>query len=296
MQHIILTQGLPASGKTTWAIDWKAVSPMYREIVCRDDLRFELFGIPKATYKPTRAREKQVTLEHDARIIEYINQGKDVCVADTNLNPSYVQHLKNLGKKLGATVTKQSFAHVPLVECLQRNERRQDRVSEAAIINMWERYLKKESNITRLYEVTNPFRPSCIVCDLDGTLCNNSQRNPHDPTKYAEDTLIVPTYSVLVTHSKAYGAISPIIYASGRREQYRGVIMDWLQKHNCPNPENLYLRPDDDDRKDWRVKEDMAHKILKHRTIQMWMDDRYSVTTHLRTLGITVHSVNFGRF
>jgi len=293
---IIITQGLPASGKTTWATQWQQEEPSSREIVCRDDIRQELFGQNRKTYTYTKTKEQKVTEYQTELIQKYTRRGLDVCVADTNLNPYTFKRLANLAEMLGVKYEIESFKFVPLVELLKRDSERNDNVGEAVIINMWERYLKKESNIARNYELTNPFRGSCIVCDLDGTLADNSHRSPYAGELCGEDKLIESTYSVLWSHYKMYKDICPIIYASGRQEKYRPIIDEWLRQHNCPFPENLYLRPDDELKKDWKVKEDMAHQILKEYQIMYWLDDRYSVTTHLRSLGITVHSVNFGRF
>lgn len=293
---IIITQGLPASGKTTWATQWLSENPSTRRIVCRDDIRLELTGESRRTYKYTKERENTVSTQQEVLIRQYVGEGLDVCVADTNLNPSTVKRLTNLADKLGVKYGIESFKFVPLIECLQRDSKRNDNVGEAVIINMWERYLKKESDITRQYELTSPFRDSCIVCDLDGTLADNSHRSPYSENLCGDDTLITTTYSVLLSHYHMYKDIVPIIYASGRQERYRPIIDEWLRKHHCPFPENLLLRPDGELKKDWRVKEDMAHQILAGKQIMYWLDDRYSVTTHLRSLGIPVHSVNFGRF
>ena len=295
---IIITRGLPASGKTTWATAWQAQNPSTRRIVCRDDIRLELFGGTRNSYRCTKEREAKVTYQQETLIRQHVFQDMDVCVADTNLNPKTMKRLINLAKELDEEYLVQSFCYVNLVECLERDEKREDRVGEAVIINMWERYLKNESNIVRIFESTHPFRPSCIVCDLDGTLADNSHRSPYAGEKCGDDKLIQSTYSVLATHYQIYQDIVPIFYASGRQEQHRHIIEDWLRRHKCPFPDSkrLLLRPDGEMKKDWKVKEDMARQILKDYQIMYWLDDRYSVTTHLRSMGITVFSVNFGRF
>jgi predicted kinase len=293
---LILTRGLIASGKTTFALAWEAENPNRRRIVCRDDIREELYPTTTVRYKYTSQRESHVTARQEDLIKLYNSQCLDICVADTNLNPSTMARLKNMGTSLGMEVIVEDFTHIPLVECLQRDAKRINSIGETVIVSMWLRYLKQQSDIVSPYNITHPFRNECIVCDIDGTLANNLHRNPHNSSDMEKDTIIRNTLSILHAYKYALGASLPIFYCSGRKEEDREVTYKWLVDNNCPDPDNLYMRPIGDTRKDWRVKEDMAHKVLEQNSILFWLDDRHSVTTHLRSLGITVHSVNFGRF
>jgi hypothetical protein len=56
------------------------------------------------------------------------------------------------------------------------------------------------------------------------------------------------------------------------------------------------MRKTGDKRPDYVVKEEIAKKIMEQYNILYWLDDRWSVTTHIRSIGINVLQVNFGRF
>ena len=44
LTELIVLVGLPGAGKSTWAAAWRAVDPRARVVVCRDEIRFGLFG------------------------------------------------------------------------------------------------------------------------------------------------------------------------------------------------------------------------------------------------------------
>lgn len=137
MAKLIITRGLPASGKTTWAReqrDW-----VWR--VNRDDLRAMLqtrwqFGDP--------AYEDMCTEVQHAAIRALLENDADVIVDDTNLRPSTVEDLQDLAEEMGAQFEIKDFTHVPLAECLARDAARPkaERVGERVINRMHQRYLE----------------------------------------------------------------------------------------------------------------------------------------------------------
>ena len=106
-QELVVTRGLPASGKTTWAQAWVADDPTRYARVSRDDLRAMLFGVtddlcphdsgawlpPRTRYQPYFAapdlhvRESAVTFAPDARMIP---AQRRVVVPDFTNTPSAV--------------------------------------------------------------------------------------------------------------------------------------------------------------------------------------------------------------
>lgn len=75
--ELILTRGIPASGKTTWAREW--VKGGKRLLVSRDDLRnmFGEYWVP--------ARESLITNIEEYIVATALESGYDVVVHDCNI-------------------------------------------------------------------------------------------------------------------------------------------------------------------------------------------------------------------
>jgi predicted kinase len=130
---IILTKGLPAAGKDTWASLTLAQDKTFKR-VNKDDLRLMLDN-----GKFSSGNEKFILQARDCLIDAILSAGFNVLVTDTNLHPS---HEVNIRKKFGhrATIEVKMF-QVPLEECIRRdNERNVGKVGEKVIRDMHERY------------------------------------------------------------------------------------------------------------------------------------------------------------
>jgi predicted kinase len=135
MTRLIVTRGLPGSGKTTYA---RTLQPRVVR-VNRDDLRRMLHGARFLT----QWAEWQVTIAQRAQVEALLRAGADVCVDDTNLRSRTVREWARLAASLDATFEVYDFTHVPLEECLRRNAMRplQERVDEDVIRSMHERFI-----------------------------------------------------------------------------------------------------------------------------------------------------------
>lgn len=136
MPKLILTKGLPASGKTTWALEYIKNNPN-AVIVCKDDIRDMLL----AKQGTKSVSEKKVKDWRDSFIATELNEGKDVIVADTNLNPEHEEHLRSLFSK-SATISIKYFNVDPRT-CVERDKKREKSVGSMTIWNMYNKYLKK---------------------------------------------------------------------------------------------------------------------------------------------------------
>ena len=195
---LMLTRGVPASGKTTFAEAWVAEAPQWRARVNRDDLRFAMYG----EYVLDHMREDAVTTAQHAQVSALLNAGVSVVVDDTNLRSQTVREWITLAQKAGADIDHKDF-DVPLEVALQRNQHRSDEggrfVPEDVIRSFYSRFVRKgrlpdfpqvEPNFTMWEPYVRPeeFKPKAIVVDIDGTLADmsGSGRNPYDYERAGE--------------------------------------------------------------------------------------------------------------
>lgn len=134
MSDLTICQGLPGSGKTTWATWWVAEYPEKRARINRDDLRRLMHGgfISGIT-------EYQVTLVSRAAIEQLLRAGFDVVCDDTNLTDRAMDNLLGAARATGSTWQFKSFLEVPVEECVRRDGLREGsaQVGEQVIRNMW---------------------------------------------------------------------------------------------------------------------------------------------------------------
>jgi tRNA uridine 5-carbamoylmethylation protein Kti12 len=134
---LIITRGLPGSGKTTRAKAWVAESPLSRARVNRDDLRAMAHG------GFVRA-ERQITAIRDAAISALLTLGVDVVCDDTNLPGRHAQELRRLARSAGAGFEVWDLTDVDLEECIRRDADREAMVGEEVIRDMYQRFVARK--------------------------------------------------------------------------------------------------------------------------------------------------------
>lgn len=145
MSSLTIMRGLPASGKSTWAIDWVSQDPANRVRVNRDSIRLMAYGRriygDEGFFRPTELAVRDM---RDAIISASLASGKDVVCDDTNLPDTTVGTLMRLASRQGVkNVHVQDLRSVPLKTCLARNAVRDggSRVPEYVIKDMHEKYV-----------------------------------------------------------------------------------------------------------------------------------------------------------
>lgn len=119
----IVTIGVPASGKSTYAQEIISKDPSYIELN-RDNIRRELFGINGWTeYEFTEENERKVTTEQYDRIRAASNEGKNLILTDTNLKMKYIRSLLSLLEHFGYNVYIK-ICDITLIEAVRRNHER----------------------------------------------------------------------------------------------------------------------------------------------------------------------------
>jgi predicted kinase len=141
--ELVITRGLPGSGKTTFAREWVAEDRANRVRVNRDDLR-NMFD--DGVYH-NGITEKRVVKARNALIRNFLGWGLDVICDDTNLPPRVVSDLRELASRCGATLEIKDLTQVPLEECLARNNARGDKlpVPEEWIRSQHAQYISPET-------------------------------------------------------------------------------------------------------------------------------------------------------
>ena len=144
MKKIILTRGIPASGKSTWAKQEVLKDPEHSIRINRDDLR----NMSGKYWVPTR--EHYIEACKGIILISAMNFQFDTIIIDEmNLNPKESGKLKgeiamvNAAFKGGQdkyVVEIKDFTNVPLDVCLERDSKRENPIGENVIIGIFNKY------------------------------------------------------------------------------------------------------------------------------------------------------------
>jgi predicted kinase len=272
---LVITQGLPASGKSTWAAEQRGFV-----VVNRDSIR-AMLGC-----KFSHKNEKLVRTIRDTSILAALDSGKSVIVSDTNLSEDVVEGLTKLAADSGAAVSIKSFMHVPIQVCVERDAARpaEQRVGARVILGMWEQW------------ATHLGQPQAgtkaIIVDIDGTLARHVSRTPYEYDKVLQDEPIAHVVDIV---SRMYET-HIVIVMSGRPDSCRADTEQWLKQHKI-GYDLLFMRDAKDSRKDYIVKTDLYEQYVKGKyMVDFVLDDRDQVVLTWRALGIPCLQCDYGNF
>jgi predicted kinase len=300
--QLILTRGLPASGKSTWAEKELIKNPDFIRVE-RDLLRDQLFG-HRDYAKLTAENENTVTAIQRAMAVAAWKIGKSVIVSDTNLRAKFVREWAKLAAKYNVNFSLRVFEE-NLDELLIRNSMREHFIDEKVIHSMWNKFTKdgkiadidvtKElGNSWNIEPYTNPENlSSAIVVDIDGTLATMKNRSPYEWHRVGEDE---PVKAVIdaVKAARAFG--DSIIIMSGRDGSCRSITENWLKEH-VGFYDAFYMRTEGDMRKDDLVKYELFNTYIRDKFhVKYILDDRDQVIAMWRDLGLAAFQVNYGDF
>lgn len=301
---LVITRGLPGSGKSTWARQWVGEDPKGRAEVNRDLLRVMLHG----GYADA---ETQVTAVSHASIAALLASGVSVVCSDTNLPQRHARDLAKIASRAKAAVDVLDLTDVPLETCLERNAVRTDKepVPEDRIREMHARYIAgrrhplpwpeeaAESARGLVPYVPKPGTPQAVLCDIDGTLAIHQGRSPYDYTRVSEDALNASVAEFLHLAANRIDGPRRIVLLSGRPETARADTHAWLARHRVLYDE-LHMRAAGDMRSDVIVKAELFDAHVRDRfTVAVALDDRDRVVRLWREgLGLPCWQVNYGDF
>lgn len=305
--RLILTRGLPASGKSTWAEAWVREAPEQRRLLCRDDIR-PAVGITGGV--GDSAQEGLVTGIQLNLLRSYLRDGRDVVIADTNLRRKRAKELVTFSKTVNPDVIVEvKDFDVPLDELLRRDAERiaagRRGVGEEVLRDMAGRFPRKqwwdladlladagEAPAVAPYDQDDTLPPAVLV-DVDGTIAQMNGRSPYEYDRVGED---LPVGTVIDAVRAARDAGYRILVLSGRSDSCRDATAAWLEQHGVPYHE-LHMRRHGDHRADWIIKDEILREHVQPRYhVRFCYDDRNQVVDHYRRLGLTVMQVAPGDF
>jgi predicted kinase len=307
--ELVITRGLPASGKSIWARLWVEVDPLGRARVNRDDLRANLYGADRLQHQ----QESAISVVQRAAVQALLSSGRSVVVDDMHLRARYVTEWVSLADQAGATFAVQDFTEVPVEECIRRDGERAERgdrsVGADLIRDLHTRFLASGRGLPAtalvpksggpqvgpVYQQDESLPPAWLV-DVDGTLALMSTsagaRTPFQWDRVDEDA---PNPAVIEL-VRSLAATASIVVMSGRDESCRSLTEAWLDKYEVPH-EALFMRPAGDSRRDSIVKKELFDaQVARRWAIRGVIDDRQQVVDMWRALGLMCAQVAPGDF
>lgn len=302
MLKVIMTRGLPASGKSTWAKakvlegGWKRIN--------RDDLRAMIDA-----GQWSKENEKFIISVRNTLLQEALRAGSSVIIDDTNLPSRNFKDVCDAVYPLGLDVwVEEKFFSVDLDVAIERDSHRGTAsVGATVITDMHKKFLRGGVLPQRTVNVSQNFikaleqdnaAPKAIIVDLDGTLAIMGDRSPYD----ASNCHLVdePHGPVVETVRLFWKAGYNILFVSGREAKDRDPTLTFITR---ALPElgldfMLYMRPTGDNRADTIVKKEIWDTYIAGRhNVLLAIDDRPCVVRMWRyEVGLPVYQVNDKEF
>lgn len=292
-QKLIITKGLPASGKSSWADEHIKENPNFVKIE-KDQIRKNGDLFKDGQYVHKRGDEAIVIKERDRLIRQALSEGKSVISSDTNLTQKHITQLTNIAKQNRVAVEVRSFLDVPLKELIERDAKREDSVGEQVIRRMFHQQVKRMPTFVKY----DPNLPWVIVTDLDGTLTKGPKdRSPYEWDKVGQDEINLGLSHIL--DGVRLMNYAKLFIFSGRNAVCRPETEDWLERHDIEydllamRPQFLEGTTTEDNRSDEIIKAEMIEEhIIGKYNVLIWFDDRPRVSDMLRD----VYGFNVAQF
>lgn len=134
-KQVIICQGIPASGKSTYAKAWVLEDPVHRVRINMDSIRNMLgkYWVPE--------REPLVLSIQEQAIIEALEYDYDIIIDNTNLDKKLIDSYYGLTLTFGHHEFRtKNFFDTPLSVCIERDKTRENPVGEQVIRNFYNKY------------------------------------------------------------------------------------------------------------------------------------------------------------
>lgn len=283
MKEVIMTKGLPGSGKSTWAREYIKTNPGYK-IICKDDLREMLDA-----GRHTKANEKFVVKLRDELVNTALFAGYSAIVADTNLNPVHEARLREIAGQHQASFRIQDFTHVSIETCIEQDLKRLKSVGERVIRRMARELVPMKDprhNEMQRWKAQMEL-PRAILCDIDNTLALMCDRSPYDWKRVGEDQVNIGVLRAIRRYEKGV----KVIFLSGRDSVCRPETLAWLARYGLGD-HDLFMRPEGDQRPDTVIKNEIYQREIAGKYfVEAVFDDRLSVCRMWHNMGLPLFRV-----
>jgi predicted kinase len=283
---IEILRGLPASGKSSYAIE-RVKSGKGRVKRVNKDLMREMVDCNSHSGE----RERTILDCRDALIEDFIDKGFDVIVDDTNLADKHINRIYNKFIHKAKVKINRDFMNVPLEVCLMRDAARQNSVGAKVIQRMYHQFILPPIGSTYDEKAS---MPKAFIVDVDGTVADMTNiRHPYEWQSVNKDRPITTVISTIKMLSKD----AEILFLSGRDGSCEKLTRQWLEQYVALEDYKLFMRKAGDDRKDSIVKKEIYEDNIKGNfNIVAVFDDRDQVVNMWRREGLTCFQVNYGNF
>lgn len=308
MIEVILTAGIPASRKSSWAKEFVAKDPANWMRINNDDMRIMSNGCIN-----NKKHDEVIRQTRLAMITAAAAKKLNLVIDNVNLNKTAWSDTVEAVRlaNVDAKVYEKIF-FVPLEQALEDNAKRTGpaRLDDKVIKQWWKlsggANLSKRTPKEEIIKVNkgllakplkwNDALPSAIMCDLDGTLALfEHHRGPYDATNCHLD---LPNKAVADLVNLAYKSGSHIIFCSGREDKHETPTRQFLAQH-LPDLKNftLHMRKSGDSRNDAIIKTEMFNNNIRDKyKVHYVLDDRSRVVDAWRNIGLTCFQVAPGNF
>jgi predicted kinase len=295
--NLLILVGCPCSGKSTFAEYYSKFNDVFR--VNRDEMRKML----QFKEQLEGSDEALLSLMIEAMIETALRKGRNVLIDNTHTRKEFLMQLITKFRPI-ADISFKVF-DVPLEDLLARNAVRERKVPKDIIQTMYRslQELKKNFDFSPLPKsgiatadtaAKQDFSlPKAILCDLDGTLALTTGRNMFRPT---ENEMYADTVNVAVAQALlGMAQYNKIIFLSGREDLYFDLCQKWIKEKAQITDFELFMRKENDGRKDNIVKEEiLMNDVLTRYQVTAVFDDRMQVCRMWYEKGIFCFNVNQG--
>ena len=278
----IITIGISASGKSTFAAEWIRMQSNRIEIN-RDSIRKELVekdGKVWSWKNWSWKREDEVT-DIVVGLISYAkSNGKNIIVSDTNLSEKTRTGLVSRLQAHGYDVEIKEFP-IDIETAWKRDAARLNGVGHSVIAKQYEEWIAYKGY--EKHYVALDTLPKAWIFDVDGTLASmDGKRGPFEWDKVGGDS--VNEYVKIIANSLPSDVT--VIVLSGRDGCCYDLTKEWLKKNDI-RFDHLWMRVEGDMRKDAVIKSEIFwSKIADNYNVVCAVDDRPVMIRNWLEMGV----------